>query len=86
MESVLMIIIVASVIALIYVTKKSKALEKEDVTAESDAVQQEEEKSSGLPQTIIYKFSSKLENSVCPFCDGENRAGAEVCKICGKDL
>ena len=86
MELVLLIIIVASVITLIYITQKSKDLEKEDVVDTFDAMQQEKEKPSGPPQNTIYEFSSKAGKRLCPFCDGENSAGAKVCKICGRDI
>lgn len=98
MELALLIIVAALVIALIYITKKRKALEDEGFTATSDTsgtsgststatnTQKEEEKPSGPPQNTIYEFSSKAGKRLCPFCDGENSAGAKVCNICGRDI
>lgn len=91
---ILLLVVVACVIALIYISKKRKALE-ENFTATSgtsDANKVDnidpikDETPSGPPQNTIYEFNAKSGNCLCPFCDGENSVGAKVCHICGRDL
>lgn len=97
MEIVLLIIVAACVIALICITKKLKDLEEgftatsetsstSSATSTTTGTPQEEEKTSGQPQNTIYEFLSKSGKRLCPFCDGENNAGAKVCNICGRDI
>ena len=45
-----------------------------------------EEAPSGPPQNTLYEFHIKSAKHRCPFCDGENSAGARVCDICGRNL
>ena len=87
---ILLIIVSVCVLALIYIAKKQKELddldyyikrkekEKKDIIRDSKVLTH--------PQHIIYEFSAKGTKYVCPFCDGENSAGAKVCNICGRDL
>ena len=99
MELILLIIVALSVIALIYIAIKSKALEEESFIDVSDisekssttsttptSIKQEKEEPSGPPQNTIYEFSTKAGKRLCSFCDGENGDGAKVCKICGRDI
>lgn len=98
---VLLLIVAVCVIALIYIARKQKALDEEIVVKPTDSSwssgatsssrgitpgKVEEEKSSAPPQNTIYEFNAKSAKRLCPFCDGENSVGANVCKICGRDL
>ena len=91
---VLLLIVAVCVIALIYITRKQKALDEEVVikptessgSSDTTPSKPEEDKPSGPPQNTIYEFNAKSTKRLCPFCDGENSVGAKVCNICGRDL
>ena len=93
----LLIIIALSLIALICVLAKQKALEKSttvkakepsSITTKSHTAGTtiEPEKTSSPPQHTIYAFHVITQTRICPFCDGENSVGTTVCKICGKSM
>lgn len=93
MEIILILIVAISLIALIRVSKKRKALEKslEESSDKRDTpvlpdTEKKTEITSGPSQINIYELSSKAGTRLCPFCDGENRAGVRVCDICGRDI
>lgn len=52
----------------------------------SNLIEKKEEKPSGPPHHTIYEFNTTRSMRVCPFCDGENYAGAKVCDICGQNM
>ena len=98
---ILLFIVVACVIALVYIARKQKSLDEPvDIkpivssgtsgstssTAGGTSDKPEEVKPSGPQQNTIYEFSAKNTKRRCPFCDGENSAGEKVCNICGRDL
>lgn len=43
-------------------------------------------KTHKLSQNTIYEFDAKSVKCRCPFCDGENSFGSEICGICGRNL
>lgn len=85
------VIILGCVIALIYINKRAKALEKELPAATTVAVAETGKsaptKEEVCPsQHILYSYKSSVTRMRCPFCDGENQYSARSCIICGRDL
>ena len=60
----------------------SSVKEKEVISSGKPVI----EKASGPQKITIYSFSTKIAKCNCPFCDGENNAGAKICSICQRDL
>ena len=95
---VLLIVVAACIIALICISKKRKALDEESYIktpstsipntekAATPNTPKEAEMPSGAAQNTIYEFNAKRATHLCPFCDGENSAGAATCIICGRNL
>ncbi len=95
---VLLIIVAACIVALICITKKRKALEEDSYiktpptsipsteSAPASTVPKETEITSEMAQNTIYVFNARAVTRLCPFCDGENNAGAATCIICGRNL
>jgi len=95
---VLLTIVAACIIALIFISKKRKALDEESYiktpppsipsaeSATTSNVPKETETLSGPAQNTIYEFKTTRTIRLCPFCDGENSTGAATCIICGRNL
>ncbi len=86
----LLLIVIAAVIALIYIAKKQSSLDDPTPTPKPDPKPEPKPdpkpEPSGPPQNTIYSFSSTSTKRLCPFCDGENQYSAKTCIICGRDL
>lgn len=91
---ILLLLVVACIIALVVIAKIRRELEESypystDSGSESTTskpVVEEKVEEQGPPQNTMYAYSVKKTNRLCPFCDGENTPGTQVCAICGRAL
>lgn len=90
----LLLLVATCIIALVVLAKKRKELEEGypystdsgSGSATSKPVEEEKAEEQGPPQNTMYAYRANKTNRLCPFCDGENISGAQVCVICGRDL
>ena len=88
---VLLFIIIPCAIALIIILSKLRtggtdtAAAVPEVKAVPTATVQEKNTDTGPLQNTIYTYRARGSYR-CPYCDGENGAGAGVCEICGRDI
>ena len=94
-------IVVVCIAALIIISAKRKALEKESVEIEAKKTERGydvsgydakteaapvSKDSGGAKKKTLYEFSVKGKRRRCPYCDGEISTKAKICEICGRDL
>lgn len=100
-EVVLLLVVVACFIALFCIVAKQKSSDDEvtvrsiepcepdsttDVEIDNTTDEHIAKKTPEPFQNTIYEFDAKAVKYLCPFCDGENNSGAEICSICGRNL
>ena len=91
MGFILVLIVVICIYALVRISRRNKELDDTgvhvtDAPSYEPSPQPKAETPEPSSQNTIYAYSAKSTTHICPFCDGENAAGADSCIICGQHL